>query len=209
MKPGVLITFEGPEGAGKTTQIQKLAELLAERGFEVIRTYEPGGGPELCRRIRELILNPDLESMCEETELMLMLAARAEHVRRTILPALSQGKIVLCDRFVDSSLAYQGYGRGLPLKVIRDMNQVAIRGRFPDLTLLLDLDVKVGLARAAAKRGMDRIEREEHSFHEKVRQGFLQIAEEEDRFYVVDASLPEQEVSERIQQRVFNLVGKA
>lgn len=202
---GKLITFEGPEGAGKTTQIKLLKEYLEKEGLSVITTHEPGGGSELSQRIREILLGGEFENICDEAELLLMLAARVEHVQKLILPHLRQGMIVLCDRFIDSTVAYQGYGRGLPLKSIQMMNQFAICGRYPDLTIVFDIDPETGLKRAAQKAGLDRIESAGMEFHTRVREGFEQLALEGGRYFLVDGSRSMDEVHQDILKRVLEI----
>lgn len=199
MARGLFITFEGPEGAGKTTQIRRLATRLEERGISHIVTREPGGTP-LADRIRALLLDKDNVSMVSQTELLLMLSARSEHVANKIRPALEKGQLVLCDRFSDSSVAYQGYGRGEDLTMLRSMNAYATGGLTPDLTLVCDLDVREGLARARAGReGLDRIELAGLEFHEALRRGFLELVEgEPERVKKVDAGQAPDEVTAAI-----------
>ena len=163
---GVFITFEGTEGAGKSTLIRSLAALLESQGKAVTMTREPGGST-LAEKIRSLILS---EKMDPRTELMLYEAARAEHLARTITPALEQGRIVLCDRYADSSLAYQGHARGLPWKEVLAANRIATQGRLPDLTVLIDIDPAEGLRQA---QDANRFEAEGVAFQKKVRAGFL------------------------------------
>jgi dTMP kinase len=188
------ITFEGPEGAGKSTQLRFLAARLRDAGEEVVETQEPGG-TALGREIRNLLLNEGHEAPRPTTELLLMFASRAQNVDEVILPALGAGKIVLCDRFTDSSLAYQGAGRGLGSDVVYDLDRIACRGLVPHLTLLLDLPVEVGLARAHKSR----MEGEPVLFHRKVREAFLQLAHDDSRrIRVVDSQQPKEAVSEEI-----------
>lgn len=191
---GLFITFEGGEGAGKTTQIQSLKEHLEEFGYSVKVTREPGGTP-LGEQLREMLMAFHEEQIAPETELMLFSASRIQHMKRVILPFLNEGGIVLCDRFIDSTTAYQGYGRHLSLKLIDEMNRVAVCDRFPDLTFLLDLDVNLGLNRVHKRYEMagnavaDRIEAEALEFHQAVRQGFLEIARKNaSRVKVIDAN---------------------
>jgi len=178
---GVFITFEGIEGSGKTTQLAGVAKRLREEGYRVLETREPGGTP-FAERIREMFLgsaadSPSAEPIAPACEVFLILACRSQHVARVIKPALQEGTVVLCDRFSDSTLAYQGYGRGLDLSVLRDLNQVATAGLTPDLTLLFDLPVPVGLARRRRKEAeQNRLDRESPRFHDKVRRGFLDLA---------------------------------
>ena len=178
---GVFITFEGIEGSGKTTQLAGVAKLLREEGYRVLETREPGGTP-FAERLREMFLGspadlPSAEPIAPECEVFLILACRSQHVARVITPALREGTIVLCDRFSDSTLAYQGYGRGLDLRVLRDLNRVATAGLTPDLTLLFDLPVPVGLGRRRRKETeQNRLDRESPRFHERVRRAFLDLA---------------------------------
>jgi len=183
MKRGFFVTLEGTEGAGKTTLARRLAEWFREQGAEVVLTREPGGTP-LGGEIRKLLLNRE---MGPRAEFLLYLADRAEHVERVIRPALLAGKVVISDRFADSSYAYQGHGRGLPLGWMRAATEGATGGLVPDLTVVLDLDPEIGLARVEGAR--DRIESEDLEFHRRVRQGFLDLAQAEpERFVVIDAS---------------------
>ena len=185
---GLFITLEGPEGAGKSTNREYLAERLREQGMQVLLTREPGGTP-LAERIRELLLTPSDEPMASDTELLLVFAARAQHLAQVIRPALASGCIVLCDRFTDATYAYQGGGRGLSearIAVLEDFVQGDLR---PDLTLIFDLPVEVGLARAAARGRLDRFEQEGQAFFHAVRQAYLQRAEAEpQRYRIVDAA---------------------
>ena len=187
---GCLITLEGIEGAGKSTHIQFIAEQFRQAGREVLITREPGG-TILGEGIRELLLNKNEELMFEETELLLMFAARAQHVRQVILPAINANKIIICDRFTDSSYAYQGGGRGLSLKKIQQLEawlfSGVLSGFKPDLTLLLDLSVETGLSRARARGESDRFEIETMSFFQNARDVFLKISQDEpDRVSIID-----------------------
>ena len=188
---GRLITLEGIEGAGKSSHMQFIAEKLQQAGKEILLTREPGG-TELGEGIRELLLKNNEEAMSEETELLLMFAARAQHVQQLILPALAEGKMVICDRFTDSSYAYQGGGRGISTEKISQLEawlfSGALSGFKPDLTLLLDLSVETGLSRARARGEADRFEIETVSFFQNARDTFLRIAQDEpDRVKVIDA----------------------
>lgn len=187
---GLFITLEGPEGAGKSTNREYLAELLKQAGVEVVLTREPGGTP-LAERIRELLLAPDTEVMAVDTELLLMFAARAQHLAGVIRPALARGAVVLCDRFTDATYAYQGGGRGLAHERIAILEQFVQGDLRPDLTLVFDLPVEVGLARAAARGKLDRFEQERQSFFEAVRQTYLaRAAQAPERYRVLDAAQP-------------------
>ena len=184
---GLFITLEGPEGAGKSTNREYLAERLRERGIEVLLTREPGGTP-LAERIRELLLEPSDESMAADTELLLVFAARAQHLQQVIRPALANGCVVLCDRFTDATYAYQGGGRGLSIERIAQLEQFVQGELRPDLTLIFDLPVEIGLARAAARGRLDRFEQEGRGFFEAVRQAYLQrAAQAPQRYRVLDA----------------------
>lgn len=183
---GVFLTFEGPEGAGKTTQIARLADDLMGRGYQITRTREPGGDP-VGERVRALLLDRDA-SPIPIAELLLFAAARAQNVKTVVRPALDSGHVVLCDRFTDSTLAYQGYGRGLSIDAIRSVNSVATDGLQPRKTFLLDLPPEIGLARQSPD-AQDRLDRETLDFHKRVRTGFLAVATAEpDRFVVLDAT---------------------
>lgn len=186
---GLFITFEGGEGAGKTTLINRVFDELIAKGHSVIRTLEPGG-TSLGKEVRELLLHQMKSPICRQSELFLYLADRAQHVQELILPALEAGRIVLCDRFNDSTLAYQGAARSLNVDLLRGLCLAATDGLVPDLTLYLDLDPQVGLSRAKQKNTFDRLEQENLDFHIKVREAFLSLAKEEpERFHTIDASL--------------------
>ncbi|PWB35899.1 dTMP kinase [Pseudomonas sp. SDI] len=184
---GLFITLEGPEGAGKSTNREYLAEHLRRAGLDVLLTREPGGTP-LAERIRELLLAPSAEAMAADTELLLVFAARAQHLAEVIRPALARGTIVLCDRFTDATYAYQGGGRGLSVERIASLEQFVQGSLRPDLTLVFDLPVEVGLSRAAARGRLDRFEQEGQAFFEAVRQAYLARAKAEPKRYrLVDA----------------------
>ena len=188
----IFITFEGIEGSGKTTQIQMLSNHLEEQGFEHLLTREPGGTP-IGDHIRRLVLSPAHNDMTPTCELLLYTAARAQHIEQVIRPALEQGRVVLCDRFKDATLAYQGYARGLPLEVIRHLHEIDVLALRPTLTVLFDIDAKAALERARSRdhtrsEEESRFEQEDLAFHEKVRAGYLDLARQEPgRFAVIDA----------------------
>ncbi|MBD9631247.1 dTMP kinase [Pseudomonas sp. PDM19] len=185
---GLFITLEGPEGAGKSTNREYLAERLRERGIEVQLTREPGGTP-LAERIRELLLDPSDEQMAVDTELLLVFAARAQHIAQVIRPALERGAVVLCDRFTDATYAYQGGGRGLPVERIAQLESFVQGSLRPDLTLVFDLPVEIGLSRAAARGRLDRFEQEGRAFFEAVRNTYLGRAHAEPgRYHILDAA---------------------
>lgn len=190
MVNGTLISFEGPEGAGKSSILEAILPLLEEKGIPYITTREPGG-VDIAEKIRQVILDPDHTSMDAKTELLLYIASRRQHLVERVLPALAAGKVVLMDRFIDSSVAYQGYGRGLSVEDIEWLNQFATDGLKPDLTLYFDLDVEEGLARIARnqEREVNRLDLEGLELHYKVRQGYLALAEKEpERIVKIDAS---------------------
>nr|WP_269807138.1 dTMP kinase [Pseudomonas mosselii] len=194
----MFITLEGPEGAGKSTNRDYLAARLREQGVDVVMTREPGGTP-LAERIRELLLAPSEERMAVDTELLLMFAARAQHLAEVIRPALARGAVVLCDRFTDATYAYQGGGRGLPVERIAIL-EAFVQGELrPDLTLVFDLPVEVGLSRAAARGRLDRFEQEGQAFFEAVRQAYLQRAgQQPQRYRLLDAAQPLSAVQQAI-----------
>ena len=202
----LFITFEGGDGSGKTTQVRAVESYLRDLGRSCVVTREPGG-TSLGKLIRKVVLESADNEIAESTELFLYLADRAQHVEEIIAPALSSGKIVLCDRFSDSTLAYQGYGRGMDLNWLRSLNDSATKGVHPHLSFLFDCPVELGLARAALRGAQspldrpqeDRFEREKYEFHEKVRKGFLELAHAEpERFRIIDASRSVGEVAKEI-----------
>ena len=201
---GVFITFEGTEGAGKTTHIQRLSKALSEDGYAVCVTREPGGTP-ISEAIRKLVLDPTHRTMTPTTELLLYAAARAQHVSERIRTAMHAGEIVICSRFTDATVAYQGYGRGLNLEMLRLLNQIATDGLTPDLTLWLDIPVEIGLERVRQSRlAMDRLEQEHLEFHQRVRAGYGAIAEQEPhRVKRIDATQPVERVYEQIWEAVW------
>mgnify|MGYP002349522407 CR=1 FL=1 len=204
----LFFTFEGPEGAGKTTVLKMVVSKLQEEGKEVIATREPGGSV-IAEEIRQVILNPAHTEMDAKTEALLYAAARSQHFVEKIEPALKQGKLVLCDRFIDSSLAYQGIGRGLGIEGVKSINEFAIGQRMPDMTILFDLDPKIGLARINAhkNREINRLDVESLAFHQKVREAYLKLAEEfPERIYVIDASQSLEEVFQNVWKVLKNAV---
>lgn len=202
MKRGLFISFEGPDGSGKTTQISLLNDYLKSLGYEVLMTREPGGTP-ISENIRSIILNPDNDEMNPMTEALLYSASRAQHVAEKIKPALDKGMIVLCDRFMDSSIAYQGYARELG-DCIRIINEYAVMGVQPDLTFFMNLSAEDGMARAEKRHKLDRLEQEDIDFHKKVYEGYLELAKiYKDRYVVIDASKSIDEISDVIKKE-FN-----
>lgn len=196
MIKGLFITIEGPEGAGKTSIIQMLTKGLEEKGQVVTATREPGG-ISIAEQIREVILNKKNVSMDGRTEALLYAAARRQHLVEKVMPALQEGHIVLCDRFIDSSLAYQGYARGLGMKEVYEINRFAIGELMPHLTLLFDVRPEVGLDRIKAhkEREVNRLDLETLSFHEKVRTGYLELADKfSDRIAIINAEASMEEV---------------
>lgn len=205
MKQGIFITIEGPEGAGKTTVLKIIGESLKNLGLDVVLTREPGGIP-IAEQIREVILNKENTAMDGRTEALLYAAARRQHLIEKVVPALNAGKIVLCDRFIDSSLAYQGYARGLGIDEVYSINQFAIEGLMPKLTIYFDIEPAEGLKRIKKSgiREVNRLDLEELQFHEKVRDGYKKAIErEKSRFFVVDASLPVEQVSEAVKEKIL------
>jgi dTMP kinase len=196
---GCFIALEGGEGAGKSTQERLLAQALTDLGLAVVRTREPGGTPA-GEAIRTVVLSPQYSGLDERAEALLFAAARGEHVARVIRPALERGDIVICDRYLDSSVAYQGHGRGLGAQRIRDLSLWATHDLLPDVTVLLDIDPVVGLSRVSDP---DRLEAEPLAYHQHVRDAFLVIAADEpSRFLVLDAAAPVDELALVILERV-------
>lgn len=204
MSKGKFITFEGSEGCGKSTQSRLLLDYLHSKGLLVQLYREPGGVP-VSEKIRALLLDKEHMTMNKECETLLYMAARAQVVEEAILPALQEGTILLCDRFLDSTLAYQGYGCGVPGDIISRLGAFAAKGLEPDVTFLLDIDVEEGLRRRGAER--DRIELRSLEYHNKVRAGYLAIAKNNpERIVVIDGSLSREEIFVRIQLRVEALL---
>ena len=199
---GFFITFEGPDGSGKSQQLVELAGFLSQKGYPVFSTREPGG-TGIGDKIRAILFDLGNTEMHPRTEILLFQASRAQHVEQIILPSLENGQIVLCDRFADSTLAYQGYGHQVDLQRLRMVVEFATGGLQPDLTLLLDVDVEVGLCRRAKGGQWNRLDAYELAFHQRVRQGYLEMARlEPGRWEVVDAS----QTFEDVQQAIRNLV---
>lgn len=200
---GFFITFEGIEGSGKTTQAKLLCDYLKSQDIPVILTREPGGS-EISEKIRELLIDPENMEIKAKTECLLYAASRAQHVEQVILPAIADGKVVISDRFADATLAYQGYGRKLPIEKLRQLNKFATSGLGPDLTFLLDLPAEIGLTRAFERfYKLDRLEQEAIAFHQSVREGYLEIARRfGNRFKVIDASEPIEVIRDQIKNHV-------
>ena len=193
----MFITLEGPEGSGKTTAIQKAVDTLTQMGYEIIRTREPGG-TEIAEQIRNVILDKANTNMDPRTEALLYAASRRQHLVEKVWPALKEGKIVICDRYLDSSLAYQGGARGLGVDNVLNINLFATENTWPDLTLLFDIDPSIGLARISknADREVNRLDLEKIEFHNKVRNTFLELAKMfPDRYVIIDASKSVDEVA--------------
>ncbi len=195
---GIFISFEGIEGSGKSTQASLLSKYLSEKGYETVLTAEPGG-TSIGEKIREILLSIDNKNMTSMTELLLYNAARAQHINELIIPALQKGAFVITDRFTDSTYAYQGYGRGISLDLLDKIDSIATNNLRPDITILLDLDVEVGLMRNKGINKIDRLELEDIEFHKKVRTGYLVLAEKEsDRIKIIDASLEYNRIYEKV-----------
>lgn len=204
---GIFITMEGPDGAGKTTQIELLKDYLNKKGYDVLITRDPGGNA-VSEAIREVILNKDFTEMGYMTELLLYAAARAQLVKENIKPALSAGKAVIADRFVDSSAVYQGIGRGLGIDTVYKVNEFALQGILPDMTFLMDLDAEVGIARKKNQAELDRMERESVDFHKKVVAGYRDLADRyPERILKVDAALQVQEIHDIIVANIEKKLG--
>lgn len=195
----LFITLEGPEGSGKTSAIKIVKEQLEKEGYQIVMTREPGGTP-ISEQIRNVILDKNNTSMDYRTEALLYAASRRQHLVEKVWPNVQSGKIVICDRYLDSSLAYQGYARELGVEDILNVNMYATEGTFPDLTLLFDLEPEVGLARinANSEREINRLDLEKLSFHHRVRNGYLELAKRfPERYVIINAALPLEDVAKQ------------
>jgi dTMP kinase len=210
-KRGLFIVFEGPEGSGKSTQLRRLAARLRSENRTVLETAEPGGTP-IGSQIRRVLLDAKNLEMRPTTELLLMFAARAQNVDEAILPALSRGEIVLCDRFTDSSLVYQGAARGLGTEVVLELDRIACRGLVPDLTILIDIDTAIGLERARGRNRKTqdietRIDEQDIAFHRKVRDAYLQLAADEpNRVKLIEGARSEETVEKDVWNVLLNVL---
>ncbi|MCS0674730.1 dTMP kinase [Cytobacillus firmus] len=208
MKKGKFITVEGPEGAGKTTVIDMLASNLAKEGYQVLQTREPGG-IEIAEQIRSVILDKNNTKMDPRTEALLYAAARRQHLAEKVKPAMDKGYIILCDRFIDSSLAYQGYARGLGIDEVYSINSFAIEGMMPELTLYFDIEPEAGLDRINQHKGreVNRLDLEKLDFHHKVREGYLKLMElYPERIFKIDASGTLEEVYQQAESKLKELI---
>ena len=204
---GLFITFEGNDGSGKSSALQAVKQELKELGYDVLYTREPGGSP-IAEKIRELILDKANVGMDDRTEALLYAASRREHITKTIIPALNEGKIILCDRFLDSSLAYQGYARELGVENVLNMNQFATEGLFPDLTILVCVHPEIGMSRIKKdERDMDRLEIEKMTFHTKVYEGYLKVADQYDnRIVAINGEQTKEEVLQAVKDVLYPFI---
>ncbi|MBA4417965.1 MAG: dTMP kinase [Syntrophus sp. (in: bacteria)] len=201
----MLITFEGIEGCGKSTQVEILYEYLLSKGYGVIRTREPGG-TMFGEVLRNALLQGDM-NVSPLPELLVFMAMRAQHIEEVIMPALQDRKIVLCDRFTDATYAYQGYGRGIDLGIIENLNRLVTKGVRPHCTILLDVTVEVGLKRKARHATMDRIEKEALSFHEKIKKAYEKLSQDDPgRFFIIDGNSSPESIGDVIRERVITLM---
>lgn len=202
MKKGLFITFEGPDGSGKTTVSTAVVERLKKEGYPVMYTREPGGS-HIAEEIRQVILDPANTAMDERTEALLYAASRRQHLQEIVLPALEKGITVISDRFVDSSLAYQGCGRQIGMEEVAAINRFAVEGHMPDRTIFLNVDADTGLKRIASRTYLDRLDQESKDFHERVYAGYQKVIEMyRDRMTVLDASKPAEEVIQKAYEEV-------
>jgi dTMP kinase len=208
---GLFITFEGPDGAGKSTQLQRLASFLENKDIAILCTREPGG-TNISDQIRHIILHPEHKEMVEKAEILLYAASRAQHVKEKIKPALEEGKIVLCDRFVDASVAYQGYGLGYGEDKILQINDFATGGLTPDRTYMIDLPPEKGRARMSSRKNnefeqeLDRIEQKEIQYHKQVRHGFHQLSQDNDRILLIDGQQSIEKIHDIINKDITHLL---
>jgi dTMP kinase len=206
----MFITLEGPEGSGKTTAVEAAVKQLEKMGYQIVRTREPGGTP-IAEQIRNVILDKNNTAMDPRTEALLYAASRRQHLVEKVWPALKEGKIVICDRYLDSSLAYQGGARGLGIEEVLNINLFATENTWPDLTLLFDIKPEIGLARinANANREVNRLDLEKIEFHNKVRESFLALAKRfPDRYVIIDASLSRDEVAKATMEAILSRLCK-
>lgn len=206
MKKGWFITFEGPDGSGKTTVSTGVADKLRQLGYDVVYTREPGG-IDIAEQIRSVILDPQNTAMDAKTEALLYAASRRQHLVEKVIPALNESKIVICDRFLDSSLAYQGVARGLGIDAVYTINEFAIDGVMPDITIYLDLDAEAGLKRIENRKNKDRLDQEEAAFHYRVVEGYKQVAQRyQNRMVKIDALNPCEQVIDEAFKIILNRV---
>ncbi len=206
----MFITLEGPEGSGKTTAVESAVKKLQEMGYEVVRTREPGGTP-IAEQIRNVILDKENTAMDSRTEALLYAASRRQHLVEKVWPALKEGKVVICDRYLDSSLAYQGGARGLGIEEVLNVNLFATENTWPDLTLLFDIKPEVGLARISANAGreVNRLDLEKIEFHNKVRESFLNLAKRfPERYVIIDAGKSKEEVAKATMEAILSRLCK-
>ncbi len=205
MKKGLLITFEGPDGSGKTTQIELLKAYLSRKGFEIVFTREPGG-TKISEKIRNIILDNENSEMSDMCEALLYAAARAQLVNEVIKPALKEGKVVICDRFVQSSIVYQGIGRNLGAERIKDINEAAIDGLKPDITFLLTIPFEEGLKRKAKQKSLDRLENSGDEFHKRVYEGYMSLINSADYITAIDANRSLEDIHNDIVKLINDLI---
>lgn len=205
MPRGLFIVFEGIDGAGTTTQSKRLARRIEEKGFLVVETREPGGTP-LAERIRDLVLDPEAERVNPVTELFLYSAGRAQHVSELIEPELSNGKVVVCDRFVDSSLAYQGYARGIDLDTVKAISSVAVGRTTQDITVVLEIPLEEAARRRRKRKGKpDRLEGEGEALQKRVKDGYTALSQQDRKdILVLDGTLNEEKIAQRVWQELMN-----
>lgn len=204
MKKGLFITFEGVEGSGKSTQLEILEKELKEKGFKIEKIREPGR-TKISEKIRQILLDSKNSDMDYMTELLLYYASRAQHIARKLLPKKKEGKIILCDRFTDLTLAYQGYGRGLDKKLINKLTNLVVGKNKPDITILIDIDPEISLERAkalSADKSGDRLEKEKIEFHKRVWKGYCEIARKEERFIVINGDQSIENISKEVLEKI-------
>jgi dTMP kinase len=204
---GIFVTFEGPDGSGKTTQVNLLKEYFNSLGYDVLITREPGGTP-ISEKIREVILDPENKEMGATCEALLYAAARAQHMYETIIPALDMGKMVICDRFVDSSIVYQGYARGLGEEMVETINGYAIQGRTPDRTFLITIPPEIGIQRKNTDGELDRLEQEDIQFHKKVYEGYNRLKGKYDRILHIDGTQDINKIQDIIREDINRIIKK-